>query len=151
MAIQLPIAVYGNGDMYQGLFNAIAASMGDSVYGTLINIAILLTGTWAIVRYSAERSLLSLGKWLLTYYIAFFVVFAPKATVEIIDEVNQGQVYSVGNIPLGLAAVASFTSSIGAGLTALLEETFTLPNDMLYGQTGMVMASRLVLASSDRP
>ncbi len=148
MALELPIAVYGNGDLYQELFNAIAAAFSDTAYGFLIKLSLCITGTWAIVCYSAQRSLMPLAKWLITYYFAFYVVFMPKVTVEILDQVNQGKAYTVDNIPLGLAAVANLTSSIGAGLTALTEKNFTLPDDLKYEKTGMVMASRLVLAST---
>lgn len=148
MALELPIAVYGNGDLYRELFNAIAATLNDSAYSYLIKLAIGLTGTWAIIRYSAERSLMPLAKWLVTYYIAFYIVFMPKVTVVIFDQINPGKAYTVDNVPLGLAAVANLTTAIGAGLTQLTEKTFSLPDDLKYGQTGMVMASRLVLAST---
>ncbi len=148
MALELPIAVYGNGDLYRELFNAIAAALSDSSYSYLIKLSICLTGTWAIIRYSVERSLMPLAKWLMTYYVAFYIVFMPKVTVEILDQVNLGKAYTVDNVPLGLAAVANLTTAIGSGLTALTEKTFSLPDDMKYAQTGMVMASRLVLATT---
>lgn len=144
----LPIAVYGNGDLYRELFNAIAATLGDSAFGHLTKLSLALTGTWAIVRYSTERSLMPLVRWLLMYYFAFYVAFFPKVTVEILDQTHPGRAYSVDHVPLGLAVTASYTSSIGAGLTDLMEKTFSLPGDLTYQKTGVAMASRIVLAST---
>ncbi|CAN5419990.1 conjugal transfer protein TraG N-terminal domain-containing protein [soil metagenome] len=148
MSVQLPIVVYGNGDMYRELFNAIAAAMGTSSYHYLIEMAILLTGTWAIMRYSVERSFWPLLRWLGLYYLAFYIVFIPKATVHIIDRINQGSGYAIDNVPFGLALTANLSSVIGDALTQHMEKTFSLPNDLLYGKTGMVMAARLAVAST---
>ena len=148
MSMELPIVVYGNGDLYRELFNAIAAALSDKSYSYLIRLSILLAGTWAIVRFSVERSLTPLLRWLALYYLAFYIVFIPKVTVNIIDRVNQGHAYAVDHIPLGLGLIANLTSTIGDGLTQLTEKTFSLPNDLLYEKTGMVMAARLALAST---
>ena len=56
--------------------------------------------------------------------------------------------YAVDNVPLGLAWLANVTTAIGDGLTQLMEQNFSLPDDLRYGQTGMVMASNLVTAAS---
>ena len=83
-----------------------------------------------------KRSLTVLVRWFALYYLAFYVVFFPKATVNIIDRVEQGKVYAVDNVPLGLAVLASYTSVIGDSLTQLTEQNFSLPDDLRYGQTG---------------
>jgi conjugal transfer mating pair stabilization protein TraG len=146
--ITLPVAVYGNGDLYRELFNAISATMGDNAFGHLTKFALALTGTWTIVRYSAERTFKPFIRWLLLYYFAFYVAFFPKASIEILDQTNLGKPYIVDHVPFGLAILASYTSSIGAGLTALMEKSFSLPDDLSYQKTGLAMASRLVLAST---
>ncbi len=148
MAITLPVAVFGNADLYRELFNALAACMGDSAFGHITKLALALTGTWAIVRYSVERSLMPLVRWLMMYYVAFYIAFFPKATIEILDQTHMGRAYSVDHIPLGLAIIASYTSAIGAGLSELMEKSFSLPDDLTYQKTGVAMASRLILAST---
>jgi conjugal transfer mating pair stabilization protein TraG len=148
LLMTLPIAVYGNADLYRELFNAIAAALGDSAFGHLTRLALALTGTWAIVRYSVERSLMPLVRWLLMYYVAFYIAFFPKITIEILDQTESGKAYSVDHVPLGLAVIASYTSAIGAGLTHLMEKNFSLPDSLTYQKTGLAMASRMVLAST---
>jgi conjugal transfer mating pair stabilization protein TraG len=144
----LPIVVYGNGELYRELFNAIALTLNSASFGHLIKFAISLTGTFAIIRYSIERNLTVLLRWLLLYYAAFYIVFIPKVTVTILDQIHSGKAYSVDHIPLGLAVIASYTSSIGAGLTELMEKNFSLPDDLTYQKTGLAMASKLVLAAT---
>lgn len=148
MTTHLSVVVYGNGDMYRELFNAIAASMSTSSYHYLIDMVILLTGTWAIVHFSIERSFKSLVRWLGLYYLAFFICFYPKATVHVIDRINPGSGYTIDNVPIGLAWSANLTSVIGDGLTQILESTFSLPDDLHYAKTGMVMSARLAEAST---
>lgn len=149
MSIELSIVTYGNGDILREVFNAIAATMNsDSAYSTLIHLAIGLAGVWTMFDLVGKRSLTVLVRWFALYYLAFYVVFFPKTTVNIVDRVAQGKVYLVDNVPLGLAALASYTSIIGDSLTQLTEQNFSLPDDLRYGQTGMVMASNLVTAAS---
>src|SRR5271156_5313551 len=113
MAIELSVVTYGNGDILREVFNAIAAAMNtDSAYSTLIHLAIGIAGAWAMLDLVGKRSLTVLVRWFALYYLAFYVVFFPKATVNIIDRVTQGKVYAVDNVPLGLAVLASYTSVI---------------------------------------
>jgi conjugal transfer mating pair stabilization protein TraG len=148
MAHILPVVVYGNGDLYREMFNAVAATCGDSVFGILFKLSLVLGGTWAIIHFSVQRSMNPLLRYLGLYYLAFFILLQPTATVQIIDRVNQDHAYSVANVPLGLAAAANLTTVIGDSLTRLMEKNFSLPDDLRYGHTGMVMASRLVTAST---
>ncbi len=148
MALEIAVITYGNGDILREMFNAIAAAMGDSTFKTLIHLSILLAGTWAIGKLMFKRDLMVGVGWVALYFMAFYVLFLPKATVNIIDRVQQGKVYAVDNVPLGLAWLANVTTAIGDGLTQLMEQNFSLPDDLRYGQTGMVMASNLVTAAS---
>lgn len=143
----MQIIVYGNGDVFREYFNAIVTSFGTSDFNTLIKLAILLAGTTIIFSFIVQRDLMIMVKWFGLYYVAIFVLFTPKTSVEIIDRVNQGDIYTVANVPLGLATLASYTSAIGDALTQLTEMNFTMPDDLHYGQTGMVFASRLVTES----
>ena len=53
----------------------------------------------------------------------------------------------VDHVPLSLAIFASFTSGIGIAVTEIVETVFHMPDDMSYNKTGMLMGSKLVLAS----
>lgn len=148
MTQQLPIVTYGNGDVLRELFNAIAASMGDSPYHILIHLTLALAGTWMVLQMVTRRNLMVSVHWIGLYFLAFYVLFLPKATVNIVDRVQQSKVYTVDHVPLGLAILASYTTVIGDSLTQAIEKNFSLPEDLRYSQTGMVMASQLVTAAS---
>src|SRR5262245_3921517 len=120
----LPVIVYGNGDLYRELFNAISLTLNTSSFGHLLKFAIAITGTWAIIRYSIEKSLQVFLRWLLLYYVAFYIIYIPQVTVTILDQLHPGKAYAVDHVPLGLGVVASYTSTIGAGLTQLIEKNF---------------------------
>ncbi|MFT3741096.1 MAG: conjugal transfer protein TraG N-terminal domain-containing protein [Gammaproteobacteria bacterium] len=149
MSLEFSVVTYGNGSILREVFNAIAAAMNASTsYGKLIHLAVGLAGAWAMLAFIHRRSLVELVRWFALYYLAFYVIFLPKATVNIIDRVAQGRVYTVDHVPLGLAVLASYTSVIGDGLTQLVEENFSLPDDLRYSQSGMVFASSIVTAAS---
>src|SRR5262249_38752523 len=149
MSTELPIVTYGNGDILREMFNAIATSMGGgSSFGTLVHLTLGFAGAWALVELIAKRNLSLSVRWFAIYFVVFYVVFLPKATIHIADRVNQSKVYTVDNVPLGLAILGSYTSVIGDSLTQLMEQNFSLPDDLRYSQTGMVMASHLVTAAS---
>lgn len=101
----LPIIVYGNGEVFREYFNAIVTSFGTSNFSTLIRIAILLSGVTVIYGYINQRDLMVMVKWFGLFYLSVYILFTPKATVQIIDRINQGAVYSIDKVPLGLAVI----------------------------------------------
>lgn len=149
MSQTFPVIVYGNGDLFRQYFNAIVAAMGNgSHFSTLIHIAIILAGITVIFSFIKRRDVMEVARWLGVFYVAFYVIFLPQASIIIIDRVNNDAAYSVDHVPLGLAVIASYTSTIGDGLTRNLETNFTMPDYQSYHRNGMVFASRLVEAAS---
>ena len=90
MAQEIAVITYGNGDILREMFNAIAAAMGDSIFKTLIHLSLLLAGTWALAQLIFKRDLMIGVGWIALYFMAFYVLFLPKATVNIIDRVQLG-------------------------------------------------------------
>lgn len=144
-----PVVVYGNADLYAECFNAIAATLGSSAYSTLLRISILLAGCTMMVSFIAKRDVMLLMKWFGIFYLVVFMLFMPKVTIHVLDRTNNGSNHPVDNMPLGLGVIASYTSLMGDALTQFLDETFSLPDDIRYTRSGMVMASRLVMAAND--
>lgn len=147
--MDFPIAVYGNADLYAECFNAIAATIGSNAYSTLLRISVLLAGITMLVSFIANRDLMLIVKWFGIFYMVIFMLFMPKVTIHVLDRVNGGSDHPVDNVPLGLAVMASYTSLMGDALTQFLDETFSLPDDLRYTRSGMVMASRLVLSANE--
>ena len=46
-------------------------------------------------------------------------------------------------MPIGLALIASFTSTVGDRFTEMTEDTFSLPNDLEYQQNGFIYGSKI--------
>jgi len=139
----LPIIVYGNGDLFVEYFNAIVMAFGTSDFNTLIKITVLLAGVTVLFSFIMQRDLMVLVKWFGLYYLTIYILFLPKTTVEIVDRISQKGV-PVANVPLGIAVIASYTTSIGDALTQMIEMNFSMPDDLRYGKTGLVFASRMV-------
>lgn len=150
MSSMLDVYVYGNGDLFRECFNAIATTMSAGEFSSVIKFSVLFAGIWCIFGYIQTKSLMVFVKWMLVYLFVMDALFLPTKSINIQDMTydGAGPAYVVDNIPAGLAILASFTTSIGVDLTELLDETFTLPDDMRYSKTGLVMASRLVTAAS---
>lgn len=147
--MDFPIAVYGNADLYAECFNAIAATMGSNAYSTLLRIFVFLAGITMWVSFTTKRDFMLIVRWFGIFYLVIFMLFMPKVTIHVLDRVNDGSEVSVDNVPLGLAVMASYTSLFGDAITQFIDETFSLPNDLRYTKTGMVMASRMVISANE--
>ncbi len=144
----LSVIVYGNGDLFYQYFNAIAALCGTTNFKRLLHISIFLGGVTVLFSYIMKRDLMVMLHWFGLFYIAIYILFLPQATVMVIDRVNNDKNYAIDKVPLGLAILASYTSSIGDILTKDIESLFSMPDYMPYNKTGMVFASKLVIQAS---
>ncbi len=145
----MDIYVYGDGAMCQEIFNAIALIAKGDAYKSLIKISMLFAIFTVVAQYIIKRNFMVKLSWLIQYFLLFSVLFVPKTSVEIHDKVYIASVPKVvANVPFGIAAIASITTTLGDGLTRLFEANFSLPDDLKYHQTGMVMASTIVTASN---
>lgn len=141
--MDLTIITYQGSQLLTELFNAIAATFGTSSYQTLLRIA-ALTGFVIVLTTSVfKQKFMENIHWFICVFLFYNLLLVPKLTVHIEDRVTH-QHAVVDNVPLGLAIFASITSQIGDAFTQLMEQTFSLPNDLRYSQSGTVMASRLV-------
>ncbi len=149
MALIVSVFTIGSGELVLNVFNAVAAIFNvKSSIGALTHIAIMLGGFCATLQFTKSHDIQTIIRWLGMYVLVTVLILSPKATVAIEDRMDI-KPRSVDNVPLSLAVVASFTSRIGIGMAELVEMVFHMPGDLSYNQTGMLMGSRLVLASED--
>jgi conjugal transfer mating pair stabilization protein TraG len=142
------IVVYGNADLYRECLNAIASVVGTTEFNTLLKLTTCLAFSTVLFSFTFKQDVMLVFKWFALFYVVFYILFVPKVTVNIEDRVSVGTSISVDNVPFGLAVMASYTSIIGDTLTQKLESTFSLPDDLRYSQSGMVMASKMVVAAN---
>lgn len=149
MAITLSVFTIGGGDLLKKVFDAVAAAFNDpKSVGAITSLAVMFGGLFATFEFSKSRDIKVLLKWAGMYVIVTSLILYPKATVVIEDRTGIDiKPRIIDHVPLSLAIFASFTSRIGIGFTEVIETIFHMPDDMTYNKTGMLMGSKLVLAS----
>ena len=138
------LVTYGGGDILSHVFNGIAALVGDDAYKTVLRLVGLIALLWVLAEVTVTTNYIKLLTWLSSFYLLLNVLLVPKITVVIEDKLNNNAVYTVDNVPLGVGYLAVVTSQIGYVLTSLCDTVFSLPDDLQYSQTGLVMGSKLV-------
>ena len=151
MAIELSVFTIGGGDLLEEVFNAVATVFNNTAgIGAITSLAVTLGGVFAIFEFSRSHDVTKLIKWAGMYVLVTSLILYPKATIGIEDRSGIDlKPRIVDHVPLSLAIFASFTSRIGIGFAELVETVFHMPDDMNYNQTGMLMGSKIVVASKD--
>ena len=131
--------IYSIGDsnyLFQ-IYNAVAAITATNGFAGMIKIGLLL-GLFFIV----IKGILSGGRELrlqdfLIAVVVFSTFFGPKTTVDI-DDVYDGTVKTVANVPVGLAALHGTVSNVGRWVTETFETAFSTPSMTEYGFDGVL-------------
>ncbi len=156
------IIAYGSGEMLEKVFNAIAMLMnggGKSAFRPLLMICALVGGIWAFAKAYWDSTLNGLlFQWLIPMVGFMCICVIPTMSITIKDVLvsgsSLGSVYTVDNIPLGLARTAQTISTIGYAVTTLIETTFhtpgqpNQPDQPMYNKTGMIFGGENLLEIS---
>jgi conjugal transfer mating pair stabilization protein TraG len=141
------IHTYGGGHMLYEVFNVIAMiCKSDSPYWTsFMYPALLVGGLWAAVTATAQANLgIFAKKWFVPTYALLLIALVPKTHLNIIDEVDPTFASDrVDNIPVGLAVIATVSSSLSRGLTEIMEDAFETTDLTRFTKTGFAFSSRL--------
>lgn len=144
----LTIHVLGWGELFQTVLNAITAFMRQDSFLGLLRITALAGIVMAASAYLKSQDPMVFGKWFVGYLLFINVALLPKTTV-LIDDISSQVPKLIDNVPVVFALPASLVTSIGYGLAQSYDALLTLPDDLLYTQTGSLFASRLIQASRD--
>lgn len=140
------ITTYGGGELFNLVFNGIAALFKEDRTGILIpliRVGLMVGSVYVIVLMLFRNQLMDGLRWLLWVVIATNLIFLPKTTIFIHDPLTIKR-YKVDHVPFALGFFASFVSQIGKTVTEKVEAVFTLPDYMPYHKTGTVFASSLM-------
>jgi len=142
------IYTYGGGDLLISTLNAVAMIFKtDNTYLTPVGqiamtLGLLYAGVKAV--YQGDIGLISKG-FFLPSMIVFLVLFSPKTTVWIKDDVALSAPMKIDNIPFGISFFTSIGSSTSHYLSKLLEETMlpvgvngSTTTGLLYGAKAVV-------------
>ena len=141
---QYEVIVYGGGQVYQSVFNAVALMSGTGPIDSLFRVMILLGLLLGILKAMGDFNFTALMKWFITCAIIYGVLWVPKVQVAITDRLDTGFPSAVvGNVPLGVAFVAATSSEIGDTVIKSTEQAFADPTGLAYSDSGLIYGAKL--------
>ena len=136
---------YWNGAQMRDLFEALVSVTSGANYVQLAGLLFLI----GIVFMLAAGSTRAEAKSAITYFACgiffWFVVMVPKVTV-IIEDTRSEAVWTVDNVPLGIAVPGSIANQIGHWLTETYETAFAPVDVAKFSKFGAVYPERVVEA-----
>lgn len=143
---------FGNAAVVIQLFNMVAALVAPAsgmvgAAKVMAVLAFMTVVTGAALRADPKP----VFQWFIGLTIGWFVLFAPKVTMLVIDKGPSGTetTVAVADVPLGLGFVASSASKFSRWLTNVAESTLSLPDAVAFTNTGMFTPQRLILNTRD--
>ncbi len=140
----LEVFTVGGGDYLVITFNAIAAWTGSGGFKSLIRVVMVMGLIYALLITAMDLDWRAWFRWFIQSTLIYTVLMVPTVTVKVTDRVNPGLApATVANVPIGLAAMASFTSQISDYLTRTAETVFVMPVALSYSNGGFVYGARM--------
>jgi len=141
------IISYGSGDFLRLVFTGIASIFGNNDYSAAMQTTALLGFFVALFASAFSRDMVGNFKNLIGMIVLFMLIIVPKVNVIITDRITPANSSVVANVPIGLAATASFFSFTGDWLARSFETVFAMPNEVKYTTNGMLFANKLIDAN----
>ncbi|MDY6009565.1 MAG: conjugal transfer protein TraG N-terminal domain-containing protein, partial [Duodenibacillus sp.] len=136
---------YWNGAQMRDLFEALVSVTGGGNYVQLAGL-LFLVGLIFVLAAGATRAE---GKGAITYFacgvLFWFVVMVPKVSV-VIQDTRSEAVWTVDNVPLGIAVPGSMANRIGHWLTSTYETAFAPADVARFSRFGAVYPERVLEA-----
>jgi conjugal transfer mating pair stabilization protein TraG len=140
----LEVFTVGGGDYLVNTFNAIAAWTGSGGFKSLIRVVMVMGLIYALLITAMDLDWRAWFRWFIQSTLIYTVLMVPTVTVKVTDRMNAGLAPStVANVPIGLAAMASFTSQVSDYLTRTAETVFVMPAALNYSTGGFVYGARM--------
>lgn len=135
----------GGGDLIVGVFNAVASWAGGGGFRGLIQVALVMGLTYALLVMAFNLDWKALFHWFLASTLIYGVLTVPTTSVKVTDRTNPGLApATIDNVPIGLAAIASYSSQVGDWMTRQAETVFVTPAALNMTGKGMIYGSRLL-------
>ena len=140
--------IYGGG-MWKTAFDAVVTLIGSNTFSTLMRMAGIFAVLAVMLTFIKQRNPMVFVQWLAIFMLINTILVVPKRTVQIIDISDPAAVWKTDNVPVGLAAIASLTTSIGFKMSTLYDTLMARPDSVTYSKTGMLFGSQIVADTSD--
>lgn len=145
--MEYTLYTYGGQDLVVQVFNAIARIFQtDSEYFTPVGtLSLAIGGVWATTRAIFNQNVGIFGKsWFFPTFLSITLLFTPKATVWVKDDVLKNAPIKVDNVPFAVAFFASLSSTISHALSEVVETELMPAQGVMSTQSGLMFGARLV-------
>ncbi len=140
----MEVITYGGGEFVRDILNGVAALVGGGAFGSAIRLSLLLGLLFTLFQTAFNMNAWVMIRWFITTLLIYLCLMVPKVEVTVTDRFNPGLPSpTVANVPIGLALVASITSTVGDRFTDLTETAFALPTDLEYQENGFIFGSKI--------
>lgn len=140
----LEIVTLGGGQHIVNVLNAVAAWCGGGGFRSMLQVVMVMGLTYALLIMALALNWKAALNWFLTATAMYMCLIVPTTNVVVIDKVNPAVGNgSVSNVPIGLAAMASFSSQVSYWLTRTAEAVFVEPGALTLTQYGMLYPTRV--------
>lgn len=140
--------IYGGG-MWKTALDAVVTLIGSNTFSTLMRMAGTFAVLAVVLTFIKQRNPMVFVQWLAIFMLITTILVVPKRSVQVIDISDPAAVWKTDNVPVGLAAIASLTTSIGYKMTTLYDSLMARPDSVTYSKTGMLFGSQIVAETSD--
>ncbi len=140
----------GGGEYLVNVFQAVASWTGSGGYGSLLQVIMVIALGLMMLTLALSQDWRGWMRDFMVVLLIYSAQMVPRMTVHVTDRINPSLAPAqVANVPLGLAAVAGFSSQVGDYLVRAAEVVFGLPDDLNYSQSGMIYGVRLLQATQE--
>ncbi|MEM6415615.1 MAG: conjugal transfer protein TraG N-terminal domain-containing protein [Pseudomonadota bacterium] len=140
----MEVITYGGGEFVRDVFNGVAALVGVGAFGSALRLSLLLGLLFTLFQTAFNMNVWVMIRWFMTTLIIYLCLMVPKVDVTVTDRFDPGLPSpTVANVPIGLALVASITTTVGDRFTDLTETAFSLPIDLEYQENGFIFGSKI--------
>ena len=141
----MEVFVTEGGEHIRDMFNAIAAFCGSGPFDSLLRLLVLAGMLMAAMHLLLQQSGTLLIKWAVVFTGILGLTLVPKSNVIIVDKSNPGLTGNVvANVPIGLAYLASLSTTMGHTITSQFETVMSVPMTVSYSENGMLWGHSLV-------
>ena len=140
----MEIYTIGGGEYIVNVLNAVSAWTGGGGFRSLLRVVMVMGLIYTLLVVAFSLNWRAWFNWFLGATLMYGALIVPTTTVQVTDRLNPGLAPStVGNVPVGLALIASVSSTAGDWLTRTAETVFTMPGALQMSNNGMIYGARL--------
>jgi conjugal transfer mating pair stabilization protein TraG len=140
----MEIFTIGGGEYIVNVFNAVSAWTGGGGFRSLLRVVMVMGLIYTLLVVAFSLDWRAWFNWFLGATLMYGALIVPTMTVRVTDRLNPSLApATVANVPLGLAMIASVSSTAGDWLTRTAETVFVMPGSLQMSSNGMIYGARL--------